>query len=82
MKNLATILLAMVVGVMIAPHLASAIDRQTLEENRISVNRDAYNKGYLDNLDDIDDDAVYQASSEYRVVKLANESLRRIKEKL
>lgn len=83
MENLAIIIVSMLLGAMCAPYMANAIDRQEQAEQLLIQQHKDYVNGYLDNLDnesDIDDKVIYQASSQYKAAKHANEFLRKNRE--
>lgn len=83
MKNLLIIIVSMLLGAMFAPYMAQAIDRQQEAEQRMIEQHKLYVAGYLDNIDneqDLDEDAEYLASAEYKAAKSANEFLRKLRE--
>ena len=83
MKTIALIIFSALVGFMSSPYMAQAIDRQESAEQHMIEQHKLYVAGYLDNIDneqDLDDDAEYRASVQYRNAKSANEFLRTIRE--
>ena len=83
MKTLALIIFSALMGFMLSPYMAQAYEREYRADQRKIELHKLRNKGYLDNIDneqDIDEDAEYLASAEYKAAQSANEFLRKIRE--
>lgn len=90
MKTLSMIAVILSLGTMFAPALSQAMseagDRKAQADRELVQYYKDYNKGYYDNLDnldneaDLDDATEYLASAEYKAAKSANEFLRKIRE--
>lgn len=87
MKTLSMIAVILSLGTMFAPALSQAMseagDRKEQAEQRMIEQHKLYVAGYLDNIDneqDLDEDAEYLASAEYKAAKSANEFLKKLRE--